>query len=214
MIKSVISKFKQGGTNKMDEVIKEVKDITGEVTLDNVVASFNKVHNVLVNNPESVEFNRPHGKGNPVTLGPAVLSGKDWAAKQIKRAVAASDDWLAGVLKPRKLPNEAAIAANAKRIDRLAESEKQGKWLKAMQNVDIDQVYEIIKKLGSGVYKTGIEARDMKIAAVYDELQPLVASMKATIDAMPQATDSDREKRLIAARRLMIEIGKKRRGIV
>jgi hypothetical protein len=30
---------------------------------------------------------------------------------------------------------------------------------------------------------------------------------------MPDKTDADREKRLIAARRLMIEVGKKRRGI-
>lgn len=193
--------------------ITEVKDITGEVTLDNLSASFNKVADVLKNNPESVNFNRPHGKGNPVTLGSRVLSAADWSKKQQTRAIAAAEDWMNGVLHPTVIPSEAAIKANAKRIDKLAQAEKEGKWLKAMQKVNPDEMYEIIKAVGSAGYKSGIEARKVKIDRVVNELQPLVASVAATIDAMPQATDADREKRLIAGRRLMIEVGKKLRGI-
>jgi len=235
MIKSVISKFHKGGKNIMEILglllitffllgmvksddplnagITEVKDITGEVNLDNLSSSFNKVADVLKNNPESVNFNRPHGKGNPVMLGSRVISPEAWAAKQQSRAVAAADDWLQGVLHPTSIPSEAAIKANAKRIDKLAQSEKEGKWLKAMQKVNPDEMYEIIKAVGSAGYKTGIEARKVKIERVIKEMQPLVASVAATIDAMPQATDADREKRLIAGRRLMIEVGKKLRGI-
>jgi hypothetical protein len=40
----------------------------------------------------------------------------------------------------------------------------------------------------------------------------MVAALAASIDSMPQGTDADREKRLLAARRGMIEIGKKRTG--
>jgi len=196
----------------MDNVIKEAKDITGEVGLENLTASFNKVADVLQNNPESVNFNKPHGKGNPVTLGSRVISPEDWAKKQQTRAVAAADDWLNGVLHPTVLPNEAAIKANDKRKDKLAEAEKSEKWLKAMKKVNPDEMYEIIKAVGAGGYKSGIEARKVKIDRVVKELQPLVMAAAATIDAMPQATDADREKRLIAARRLMIEIGKKRLG--
>jgi len=196
----------------MDNVIKEAKDITGEVALENLTASFNKVADVLENNPASVDFNKPHGKGNPVTLGSRVISPEDWAKKQQTRAVAAADDWLAGVTHPTVLPNEAAIKANDKRKDKLAEAEKSEKWLKAMKKVNPDEMYEIIKAVGAGGYKSGIEARKVKIDRVVKELQPLVMAAAATIDAMPQATDADREKRLIAARRLMIEIGKKRLG--
>jgi flagellar biosynthesis/type III secretory pathway protein FliH len=146
-------------------------------------------------------------------LGSRVISPEAWAAKQQSRAVAAADDWLQGVLHPTSIPSEAAIKANAKRIDKLAQSEKEGKWLKAMQKVNPDEMYEIIKAVGSAGYKSGIEARKVKIERVVKEMQPLVASVAATIDAMPQATDADREKRLIAGRRLMIEVGKKLRGI-
>ena len=196
----------------MDDKITEVKDITGEVSLDNVIGSFNKVVDYLQNTTDVKTFNTPHGKGNPVTLGSRVLSAAEWATKQVNRATAASDDWLNGTLHPKVLPNEAAIKANAKRIDKLAEAEKQGKWLKAMQKVNPDDMYEVVKNVGAAGYKAGIEARKTKITKTIADLQPLVASVAATIDAMPQATDSDREKRLIAARRLMIEVGKKRLG--
>lgn len=196
----------------MDEILKEAKDITGEVNLENLTASFNKVADVLKNNPESVNFNRPHGKGNPVTLGSRVISPEDWAKKQQTRAIAAADDWLNGVLHPTSIPSEAAIKANAKRKDKLATAEKEERWLKAMKKVNPDEMYEIIKAVGSAGYKTGIETRKVKIDRVVKEMQPLVASVAATIDAMPDATDADREKRLIAGRRLMIEVGNKMRG--
>jgi len=213
MLKSIISKIQKGGTKKMDNEIKEVKDITGDVTLENLTASFNKVADTLENNPDSLNFNKPHGKGNPVMLGSRVIDPVAWAAKQSTRAIAASEDWLQGVLHPTSIPSEAAIKANAKRKDKLAQAEKEEKWLKAMQKVNPDEMYEIIKAVGSAGYKSGIETRKVKIERVVKELQPLVASVAATIDAMPNATDADREKRLIAGRRLMIEVGKKLRGI-
>jgi len=179
-------------------------------SLDDFQRSFRKVLDDQAEHPENYDFLTKETVGNPVTLGPAVIAPEDWAAKQIARASAAADDWLKGVKRPRKNPVEAAIKANDKRKDRLAEAEKADKWRKKMGKVNLDEMYDTIEKVGAGGYRAGVEARTGKITRVAKELQPMVAALRGSIDAMSDATDADREKRLLAARRGMIEIGKKR----
>jgi len=191
---------------------KEESTITG-VTLDNVTKIFGGVLDALKDDPEQFAFLKEGKAGNPITIGARVIDPAEWSKKQIDRAKAAGDEWLKRTLKPRKLPTDAAIAADGKRKDRLAESERQNKWLNKMKNVNVDEMYKTIQNVGSAGFVNGLAAREHKITRVVAELQPMVAAAAATIDAMPQATDADREKRLIAARRLMIEIGKKRAGV-
>jgi hypothetical protein len=186
--------------------------ITG-VTLENATKIFGGVLTALEEDPEQFAFLKEGSAGNPITLGARVIDPSEWAKKQIDRAKASGDEWLKRVMKPRKLPTDAAIAADGKRKDRLAESERQNKWLNKMKKVDVDEMYRTIQAVGSQGFVNGVAAREHKITRVVNELQPMVAAAAATIDAMPQATDADREKRLIAARRLMIEIGKRRAGV-
>jgi len=191
---------------------KEDSTITG-VTVENAPKIFRGVLDALAEDPEQFAFLKEGSAGNPVTLGARVIDPAEWSKKQIDRAKASGDEWLKRVMKPRKLPTDAAIAADGKRKDRLAESERQGKWLAKMKKVDVDEMYKTIQNVGSAGFVNGIAAREHKVNRVVAELQPMVAAAAATIDAMPQATDGDREKRLITARRLMIEIGKKRAGV-
>jgi uncharacterized protein YifE (UPF0438 family) len=150
---------------------------------------------------------------NPVTPGARVKSAQDWADKMIRRAGEAADDWEKGVLSPRKHPIEAAIAANGKRKQRLMEAEREERWLKAMQRVDVDAMYHTIELVGKQAYSAGLAAREEKIRGKIGKLQPLVEALAKTIDAMPQDTDQQREARMLAARRGMIEIGKRLKGI-
>jgi len=164
-------------------------------------------------NPEKYSFLNEEVVGNPVTLGPRVLPATEWASKQISRATAAADEWARRVMRPWKLPTEAALAAKNKRKNKLEEAERLGKWEKAMAKVDVDEMYKTIEKVGASGFRRGIEARDHKVERVVKELQPMVAALSESIQAMPEVTDIDREKRLLAARKGMIEIGKKRLGI-
>ena len=152
-------------------------------------------------------------QGNPITLGPRVLSPDEWAKKQTKRAADAAEDWEKGVLRPKRNPIEAALAASAKRENKIKQALAAKKWDKAMAAVDEALMYATIRKRGASAFRAGVEDRAEKVAARVKELQPMVSALASTIDAMPDATDADREKRLLAARRGMIEIGKKRRGI-
>jgi len=167
----------------------------------------------VMTDPEYVKELQAERQGNPITLGPLVLSPEEWADKQVSRATAAASEWEKNVQRPRRDPLKAAIAAAPKRKQKLMESLEQGKWEKAMAKVDEDLMYEVIRKRGASSFRQGVEDRKPKVLARAKELQPMVAALKQSIDAMPDVTDADREKRLLAARRGMIEIGKKRRGI-
>jgi len=159
------------------------------------------------------ELNKPKKIGNPYTIGARVISPEEWAKKQTERASRAADEWLKRTLNPRKDPIEAALKANGKRKDRLMEAEKLGKWEAAMKKISTDDWAKSVEAVGSDFYRRGVENKAHKVEKVVKELQPLVVALAETIDKMPQTTDADREKRMLAARKGMIEIGKKRRGI-
>lgn len=150
---------------------------------------------------------------NPVTVGGRVKSATDWADKQIERSKNAGPDWLKGTLSPRKHPIEAAIAADGKRKQKLAEAEREGRWLASMRRVDVDEMYNTIEANGEAAYTAGITSREGKIRHKIDRLQPLVEGLAKTLDAMPQDTDAQREAKMIAAKRGMQAIGRKLRGI-
>jgi hypothetical protein len=150
---------------------------------------------------------------NPVTVAPRVKSAQDWASKQIANTKAGSSNWLKGVLSPKRNPIEAAIAANAKRKQKLAEAETQERWLKSMKTVDVNQMYATIEKGGASAFETGISKREGKITAAIVQLQPMVQALAESLDKMPQDTPEQREAKMIAAKRGMEQIGRARRGI-
>jgi len=150
---------------------------------------------------------------NPVTIGGRVIDANEWAKRQLEGAAGAGDRWLYGVLHPKRNPVEAAIAANQKRKDRLAQSEKEEKWLHSMERVDQDETYKTIEAVGPTGYTAGIAARTGKIKKRVAELQPMVEALAKRLDDMPQDTEAQREAKMIASKRGMQEIGRKRRGI-
>lgn len=148
--------------------------------------------------------------GNPVTK--KVKAPDRWAKQMVDNAEKAGDDWLDGVKNPSRDPIKAAIAAKDKWEDRLATAIKEDKWAKNLAKSSHAEIVEVAEKVGTGAYTGGVKARETKIERVVKELHPLVQAASDTIQAMSNKTDADREKRLIAARKLMIEVGKKRAG--
>jgi len=189
------------------------KNIANPLDLSDFTSQLNANLDRVQTDPEFVKELTEERQGNPITLGPLVISPEEWADKQVKRASEAASEWEKNVQRPRRDPIKAAIQAGPKRAEKLRESLDQKKWEKAMANVDEDLMYEVIRKRGAAAFRSGVEDRKGKVLARTKELQPMVAALKATIDAMPDVTDADREKRLLAGRRGMIEIGKKRLGI-
>jgi len=148
--------------------------------------------------------------GNPVTK--KVKSAERQAKQLMEHAEGAADDWLEGVKNPSRNPIEAAIAAAPKWKDRLSQAIKDGKYEKGLAKSSAAEIIEVAEKIGASGYATGVRARESKIKRVFNELQPLQQAVSDTIQNMPDGTDAEREKRLLQARKLMLEVGKKRRA--
>jgi hypothetical protein len=184
-----------------------------EINLGNFSELFSQVMDTIDNSLQvsaEADLTLPD---NPVTVGGRVKSADDWASKQIERSMAAGPDWKKGVLSPRRHPIEAALAADGKRKQKLAEAEREGRWAASMRRVDVDEMYATIEDGGEDAYTAGIRRRQGKIKKKVGRLQPLVEGLAKTLDAMPQDTDAQREAKMIAAKRGMQGIGRKLRGI-
>lgn len=166
-----------------------------------------------VNDPTFMEEMTPPAVGNPITLGPSVIDPTELAEKQVANAEAAASRWLEHVKRPRRDPKAAALAASAKREQKVRESLEKKKWDKAMAKVDLDEMMAVIDAVGAEGYRRGVRSRKSKVLRVATELHPMVVALKKDIEAMPDATPEQREARLLAARRGMIAIGEKRRGL-
>ena len=152
-------------------------------------------------------------KGNPISLGPRVKSAADWVEDQIAGAKARSKRWLENSKKPKKDPQQAALAATEKYKSRLREAIDEGRWESAIAGYDESAREAVITAVGTAGFERGLETHKAKAISKVAKLQPLVASVAETIDKMPQNTDSEREARMIAARRLMLEVGKIMKGV-
>lgn len=149
--------------------------------------------------------------GNPITVE-IVPSADRWASKQIANAVAGAANWVEGVQRPSADFKTAGLAAAGKWKQRVTEAVQQDRFAKGLGKTNTEEAIATAVAVGASGFSSGIQAREAKIRRVVGDLQPRVAAVKRTIDQMPQDTDAQREQRLLAARRGMIEVGKARRG--
>ena len=182
------------------------------LNLDDVIADFDALLEANKRGINPLGKTLPSGRllHNPAKR--TVKSASRWASQQVDNAVKAADDWLDGVKNPSRDPVAAAIDSAAKWEDKMSTAIKEGRFVKGLKKVPTGEVAAIATAVGSGAFSTGITARKSKIDRVVGELQTLAQSASDTIQAMPDKTDADREKRLLSARKLMIEVGKRRRG--
>lgn len=143
-----------------------------------------------------------------------VKSASDWAAEQISGTKAGADDWLKNLQNPSRDPVQAAIDAEDKWQDRLKQAIADGSRVAGLRKTSLAEISEVARNVGTGALTTGVDARKSKIGRVVNELQPLAQAVSDALQALPDKTDSDREKRLTSARKLMIGVGKTRAGRV
>jgi hypothetical protein len=163
-----------------------------------------------INPDDVVNVSLPSGRFLHNPAKKKVISPERWAAKQIGNATRGADNWLEGVKNPSRDPPSAALDAKDKWVDRLQAAIKAGKWEKRLKKVSHADIVAVAEKVGPEGFRRGIESREDKIKKVVGELQPMFQAVSDTIQAMDNKTDADREKRLIAARKLMLELGQKR----
>lgn len=173
--------------------------------------TLNKALDVAATDPDSLEGMHER-EGNPITLGPRIPESDEMAEKMVTNAAAAGERWLANVTRPKKDPISAAKAAKGKWKQKMQEAIANDSFAKGLDLVDEDEMYETIRAGGSAPFSSGINRRAAKVKRVMGELRPHFVALAETLDKMPIDTPEQREAKMIAAKRGMEAIGKKRRG--
>ena len=135
------------------------------------------------------------------------------AAKLVARAQAATADYVDGMQNPKRNPVEAAVRAEGKWASRTQEAIANKAYGKGVRKQDYSEAVRIATEDGGSAFAAGVSKRAAKIARVHADLMPRLGAVSAQIQQMPQDTDAQREQRLLQARKMMIAVGKSRKGI-
>lgn len=160
------------------------------------------------------ELREGHTSGNPMVLGPRLPTADDWADLQIRGAQANAEKWLKNTIRPKKNFKEEALRGTS--IARFKASMQrvinEGTWEGGMGLVDESETIATIERMGSSAYSNGIVNRKPKIRRVVAALREDRLALCAVIDAMPTATEGEREAKMIQNVRGLRAIGARRRG--
>lgn len=120
------------------------------------------------------------------------------ASKWVSRTSAAAQDYAEGVAKTDVDPTQRAVASQARMRQRILEAIDSGRWAQGLQRVGVQGWKNAVATKGVQNFGTGVAAAESKVAQAFGPLLAFEASLKATIDAMPNVTDADRNNRMLA----------------
>lgn len=145
--------------------------------------------------------------GNPTNVL-AVPDASTWSNEMIAGATAKASKWATNAAAGVDAMKANAMTAGGRYATGVQAAIASKSYDKGVGAIDVNEVRTTIQNVGAAGYSNGISARSGKILAAISKLQPKVAALKQTINAMPKDTDAQREARLLAARKGMIAIGK------
>lgn len=176
------------------------------------IAAFHAIADVFEGSPGLYEDMHVPNPETGVTLRNPGPDATRMATKYARNVAGAAQSYVDGVQNPKRSFKQAAIAAAGKHTQRTQQALQEGRFARAMANVDEAEAIRTAVSDGGAAYTAGAGKRQAKVERAYGRLAPLLGSVSQTIAAMPQNTDAEREQRLLAARRLMIEAGKRYKG--
>jgi len=151
---------------------------------------------------------------NPITITEGVIDSATWAGLIVKRGADAAEYWKKRTLSPSKDPIKAGIDAEAYYASQTKAAIDSQARMKALQKTNLTEYGEIVEATPPSAYADGLTRKTVKINTKIGKLQPLVEGLRKAIAAMPETTDGEREKKMIAARRGMKLVGKVMKGVL
>ena len=113
-----------------------------------------------------------------------------------------------GVTAVTVAPGQAAAAAQATMRQRLLDAIDSGKWAAAVSNVSLASWKNSMLTTGLTRIADGARKGQPKMQTFLAQFLPFVANVQAQIKSMPNATQADRENRMLANSRLMKQFKK------
>lgn len=133
------------------------------------------------------------------------MTGAEIADKHQENMRNASARMETGVRRVTKAPGEAAAAKADKMLANLTASVRSGKWAKNTAAVSLPEWQAAMIEKGIPRIDAGVELAKPKTAKFHDALGEHQDRLKVQIDAMPDLTIADSERRMIAHMRGMVE---------
>ncbi len=128
-----------------------------------------------------------------------LISPTDWSNKQINGIKAVGQqNYLAGIQRPKKDPIAAGIAAEDKWANMVNQAIQNKTRAKKLANVTAQEWESYAETIGANRLVDGVVRRQAKVTAFTTAFQPQLQNLLGTIDAMPTATQSDRNQKMIA----------------
>ncbi len=177
------------------------------------IAAFHAVVDVWDANPGLYEAVHVKDPETGVTLANPGPDATRMAAKYARKTAAAAQDWLEGITNPKDSFKQAAIRAKGKWANRLQEAIAQDRFGRGMNAVDEAEAIATAVADNGAAYTAGTAKREPKVRRVFGRLAPLLGAVSQSIRSMPQDTDAQRAQRLAQARVLMIEVGRRLKGV-
>lgn len=131
-----------------------------------------------------------------------VLPPDEWVKRQIDTLTSVGEaNYLQGIKAPRKDPIKAGIAAQDAYVNAMKDPEVLARRKTALEKTNIDEWVAMAETLGASKLVEGVRARQYKVERFVGKFQPLLKAHLEKIDKMPNATDADREKRMLENKR-------------
>lgn len=138
-----------------------------------------------------------------------LISPQDWQARQLNALKANGQaNYTLGISKPKKDPIAAGIAAEGKWANAMQQAIQNGTRSKKLQNVTAQEWETYARDIGAARLVDGVVRRQAKITSFLNAYVPELTNTLSSIDAMPTATASDRNQKMLA----MVEALRAMRG--
>lgn len=150
--------------------------------------------------PPPVPEDRAWGEApppNPPTVT-RVMDPDAWVNKQIGTLEAVGEsNYRTGITMPKKDPIRAAIAGQAAYEAAMRKPEVLARRKEALEKTNMEEWAAMAEGIGARRLVEGVTARRYKVERFVGSYVPKLKSHLSTIDALPNVTDADREKRMI-----------------
>lgn len=136
-----------------------------------------------------------------------LLSPTEWKDRQIKTLTAVGEEnYKVGIAKPKRDPIAAGIAAEPKYKNAMKKVLENESRRKGLEKTTMAEWYKYSSDLGANRLVEGVTKRVAKVEEFVRNWQPVLTDHLTSIDAMPDATDSEREQKMLANLRGLREL--------
>jgi len=167
---------------------------------------------LFANNPEVYDALHHREIAPGVYISNPGPDPQQMTARYLQGVSQAGSRYVEGMKAPRRDPVQAAIRAKGKWANRVQEAIQNNSYEAGVRSQNYAEAVDIATADGGAAFTSGATKREGKVGRVFQRLAPELAGVSQAIQNMPQDNDAQREQRLLAARRLMIQVGRRLKG--